>query len=517
MNRFVGKYTDKLQGVLSGFDRIILKGTLRPLCYVAGMMNFLYHRGILLKQFKEFVLQVSKTLLEATQAEAARVGRPNIYLRSSKTDKDLEARRIAEKDGIEEGLICLFRVVEPCMSYEVCPNRERKAIELHKRIRKCLWVYHYWIDREFGFMSARIQSWFPFDIYVCLNGREWCARQLDRAGVSYHREENCFLWVEDLDRAQRLLAAQPRKSWVRALQMVARRLNPAHGRIFRGYPLEYYWTNHQSEWATDLMFRRAEDLAEIYPLLVRGAMNTFCSPQVMRFLGKKPHGNYRGEVISDYCKRKEGVRVKHRMGKNALKMYDKQGRLLRVETTMNDPTPFKVFRPLEGNPQGEKEWRPLVKGIANMGRLAKVAQASNDRYLDALASLDTEVPLARLVDRVCQPVEWGGGMVRALRPWERRDEQLFDAIGLGEYAVNGFRNRDILAQLYPEAQGLEKANRKRYAARVTRKLRMLRAHGIITKVQGTHRYVMTKKGRDIVTAIQQYREVTVSQLQRAIA
>jgi hypothetical protein len=517
MNRFTRKYSDKLQGVLSGFDRILLKGTLRPLSYVRGMMNFLYDREVLLKRFATYVQQVSTQVKEATAAEAMQLGRQIIYLQSGKTDKDMRAHRIAEQEGIREGLICLFRVVEPCVSYDIYRNREAKELELRKRVRKCLWVYHYWIDPQFGFMSARIQTWFPFDIYVCLNGREWCARQLDRAGVSYHREENCFLWVEDLQKAQRLLAAQPQKRWVRALQRVVRRLNPVHGRIFRGYPLEYYWTNYQSELATDLMFRRAEDLAEIYPLLVRGAMSNFCSPQVMRFLGKKPHGNYRGEVISDYCKRKEGVRVKHRMGKNSVKMYDKQGRLLRVETTMNDPTPFKVFRPLEGNPQGEKEWRPLVRGIANMGRLAKVAQASNDRYMDALASLDTDTPIAKLVEGVCQPVEWGGRRVRALRPWEERDEKLFEAISRGEYVVNGFRNRDLVSQLYPEVEGLSKEERKRYAARVTRKLRMLRAHGIIRKVQGTHRYVMTKKGRDIVTAIQQYREVTLAQLQKAIA
>jgi hypothetical protein len=292
MNRFVRQYSTQLQGVLNGFDRIVLKGTLRPLSYVAGMMGFLYYRRILLKDFKSYVVEVSMKLKEATQAEATRLGRQNIYLNSAKTDKDKRAHQIAEKEGITEGLICLFRVLEPCMSYEIYRNRESKQLELRKRIRKCLWVYHYWIDPQFGFMSARIQTWFPFDIYVCLNGREWCARQLDRAGINSQREENCFLWVEDMERAQKLLSAQPRQQWVRVMQTVVKRLDPVHGQIFRGYPLEYYWTNHQSEWATDLMFRRAADLAEIYPLLVRGAMGTFGSPQVMRFLGKKPHGNY---------------------------------------------------------------------------------------------------------------------------------------------------------------------------------------------------------------------------------
>ena len=246
-------------------------------------------------------------------------------------------------------------------------------------------------------------------------------------------------------------------------------------------------------------------------------MECFSSADVMRFLGKKLHGNFAGEVISDFKDRAEGIRVKHRLKKNSLKMYDKHGRVLRVETTVNDPKDFKVLRPLEGDAGGQKEWRPLVRGIANLRRLAKVSQTSNERYLDALASLDTDTPIRNLVERVCQAVDWNGRRVRALRPWSADDQRLLQAISRGEFGVNGFRNRHLLPLLYPEASSLPAEERRRYAARVTRKLRILRAHGIIRKVQGTHRYMLTKGGAEIVMAIVRYQHVTLTQLQKACA
>lgn len=246
-------------------------------------------------------------------------------------------------------------------------------------------------------------------------------------------------------------------------------------------------------------------------------MECFSSADVMRFLGKKLHGNFAGEVISDFKDRAEGIRVKHRLKRNSVKMYDKHGRVLRVETTINDPKDFTVFRPLEGDPGGRKDWRPLVRGIANLRRLAKVSRASNERYLDALGTLNTDTPIASLVDRVCKAVQWNEQRVRALRPWSQEDQQLFGAINRGEFAVNGLRNRDLLPLLFPEASSLPPEQRRRYSARVTRKLRMLRAHGIIRKVTGTHRYLLTKARRQILAAVLQYQHLTLAQLQKNAA
>ena len=236
----------------------------------------------------------------------------------------------------------------------------------------------------------------------------------------------------------------------------------------------------------------------------------------MRFLGKKLHGNFAGEVVSDYRRRREGIRVKHRMAANSIKMYDKHGRSLRVETTINDPSPFKILRTAQGNPDGVPSRRPMRRGISDLASRAHLSQAANERYLEALASLEVQPPLHHLIDPICRPTVWQGRRQRALRPWSPDDRLLLQTISGGEFALNGLRNRDLLAALYPDALGAPQ-DRTRAVARVTRKLRLLRAHGIISKVESSHRYLLTENGRAAVTAILQYRTVTMDQLQQAAA
>ena len=512
MEKFVEQHGRNVKGVLSGFDRLVFRGSLRMLSFTAGMMGFLSKMGVLLKDFGEYVETETQRLKAASVAEAQRLGRPIIYLQSSRTDKEPIARKIAKDEGIEEGLICILRCVEPCMSYEIRRDPKRKKLVLEPRLRKCLHLYHYWIDPVFGFMSARIQTWFPFTIHVCLNGREWLERQMDRKGMRYERRENCFVGIEQSEGAQKLMDKQLRISWPQALNKVSKRLNPAHAKMF-GHSIfgAYYWSVHQSEWATDLMFRSASGLSKIYTALVHGAIAVFSSRDVMRFLGRKTHGSFRGEVVSDYRERPEGIRVRHRVGANSVKMYDKQGSILRVETTINDPKGFKVFRPKEGEPEGPRDWRPMRKGIADLHRRAQVSQQSNERYLDALASLDTHESTRKLVAPMCRAVVWKGHRVRGIRPWSSEDHDLLETISRGEFVVNGMRNRDIVRVLYG-TKHQDPDHRRRAASRVTRKLRMLRAHGIIKKVPRTHRYVVTARGKAAISAALKLQVISLSQL-----
>src|SRR5215471_15918044 len=167
------------------------------------------------------------------------------------------------------GLVAILTSVEPCMGFDIERNRQKKKLDLVCRLRKCLFLYHYWIDDQFGWMSARIQSWLPFSIQVCRNGREWLARMMDRQGIGDHRHDNCFPWIEDVAKAQKLMNRQLNISWPKAMARVRQRLNPAHAPMFGGFPASsYYWTRFQSEWATDVMFEKTSDLAAIYPAIV---------------------------------------------------------------------------------------------------------------------------------------------------------------------------------------------------------------------------------------------------------
>lgn len=516
MNRFIAKHADNITGVLSGFDRLIFRGTIRNLSVVNGVKIMLWKNRVLLKDFGDYAQSLTNQLKEASCRQAKEQGRPVQFLPSSQTSKEDVARGIADRDQVREGLIAVLSCMEPCNSYEIFRNRDAKRLEIVGRPRKGLALYHYFIDPVFGFMHARIHTWLPFGIQVYVNGREWLARAMDQGSLNYRRRDNCFVQLGDAARAQALMTRQLDLSWPAILDRIAHLLNPAHATMFGNYPAEYYWSAAQSEWATDVMFRSNAALARIYPAIVQHGITTFSSPDVMRFLGGRAHGAFKGEIVSDFKDRPEGIRIKHRVGKNSLKLYDKQGSVLRVETTINDPRGFKVFRPKEGNADGPKSWRPMRKGIADLHRRAQTSQASNERYLDALASVNTSTPLGEMVRGICSPTVFRGKRIRALRPWSQEDTRLFLAVTRGEFAVNGFRNRDLQNILY-DGRAESSQEKRRRSARVTRLLRMLRAHGLVKKVTSTHRYVLTSSGSDILHAVLATHRVTLEQLQTATA
>jgi hypothetical protein len=374
VDRFIARHADKIIGVLSGFDRLVLRGTLRPIAFTAGLMSFLWRRQVLLKDFGAYAQRLTEQLKAASLERARREGRPVRYLESSATNKEAVARQIAAEDRIKEGLIVVLECVEPLRSFDIHRNRDSRKLELVPRLRKCKFLYHYLMHPVFGFINARIATWLPFPIQVCLNGREWLAVQMKAAGIRFQRRDNCFVRVNGVGRAQRLLNEQLRLAWPTHLRGIARMLNAAHPRMFAGTGVDYYWSVYQSEWATDVMFEDSATLAALYPSLVMGAITQFSSADVMRFLGGKVHGAFRGEIVSDFKDRPEGVRLKHRVGDNSVKLYDKQGSNLRVETTMNDPAGFKVYRRREADPDGPLAWRPLRRGIADLHRRAQVTR-----------------------------------------------------------------------------------------------------------------------------------------------
>jgi hypothetical protein len=506
VNAFVQKHHSQIIGVLSGFDRLVLRGTVRSVSYVEGMTRFLAVQHILLKDFGDYAEATSARVKQASLAVAERADRPVQYLASPKVRKDELAREIAQRDAVEEGLICVFKTVEPLLGFAIHRNREAHKLELRMEHRKCLYLYHYYKHPVFGFMHIRVQTWFPFQIQVWLNGREWLACILDRHRIPYQRRDNCFPWIANVERAQQLMNEQLMLQWPIALDLLRTQAHPAHDQVFAAWPCDYYWSVYQSEWATDVMFHDRQSLAELYQRLVHHGITRFGCRDVLRFLGKKVpahggiHGGFAGEVTSDLKHRPEGIRLKHHVGRNSVKIYDKHGTVLRTETTINDPSEFKVYRTAEGDEDGTPTWLPMRKGVADLVDRTRVSQAVNDRYLDALASCENATSLGELTADICRPVTWNGRRVRALHPWSPHDLDLLRAVGRAEFVANGFRNADLCQALHgtpPE----DRTTRRRQSAAITRDIRLLRAHGLVQKRPKSHRYMVTPKGHRILSAL----------------
>jgi hypothetical protein len=478
------------------------------------MKHFLWKVGVLFKDFKAYSLRVTEQIREAVTQVAVTAGRPVEYLASSAQNKEEHVREIIARDGLREGLVCVLRCVEPCWSYEIQKDRATRKLRLRGGLRRCLHYYNYFLDPDLGLIHARLQSWFPFTMHVCLNGREWLARQMDAAGIGYVRRDNCFVQIDDLEGAQALMNRQLQTDWPGLMQKLAARVNPAHGEVFRKCPVDYYWSADESEWASDVMFRSQQILDRLYPSLIRHGIETLSCRDVLRFLGRKVPASCRGEVVTDLKVRPEGVRLKHRLNQNSIKMYNKQGSVLRLETTINDARDLKVYRTKEGDESGPQSWRPLRKGVADMHRRAQFSQAANERYAGSLAEVTASTPVGILADEVCRPVVWQGRRSRALNPLAPDDAKLLQAVAHGEFVLSGFRNRDLRPLLYGSTPATP-ADLRRQSGAITRKLRLLRAHGLIKKVQKTHRYELTEQGRTTILTLLAVRHADASKLTNA--
>ena len=227
MNEFVQRHAEVVMGVLSGWDRMLFRGTHRVLATARGMMNYLWKVQVKLKEFADWSAELTGQIRQAREQVMRDASRPLVYVNDASASKEELARSIAGRDGIESGPVCLISCVEPCWSYELYRDRASKELVLQPRRRKCLHLYHYRMDEELGLMHARLQTWLPFNLKVCLNGREWLCRSLARQGVAFERRENCLAWVEDVAAAQRWLDEQLKSDWPKLLDSVASSVSPA--------------------------------------------------------------------------------------------------------------------------------------------------------------------------------------------------------------------------------------------------------------------------------------------------
>jgi hypothetical protein len=195
-------------------------------------------------------------------------------------------------------------------------------------------------------------------------------------------------------------------------------------------------------------------------------LTNFSSPDVMRFLGKRVNldgnvpGTFNGELTNDIKHRPEGARIKYNANKNSVKMYNKQGSVLRVETTINNPKEFKVYRPKQDGEINACELLPLRKGIADITRRAEVSDAVNNRYLDSIAQVQHISLLNEIFRSICQHTFWNGKRVRALRPFSREDAILMDAVSSGDFLINGFTNREIQNEIFSDEEISTSGQRK---------------------------------------------------------
>src|ERR1700740_3266056 len=252
---FINRFGQHVTVFFSGFDRVRFRATLRPLFCANGPEVYLNYCKVLIKNFKSFAQDLSDRLKKLAYEKFEQLGRGNIYLPSSELSKERLVEGLVAKEQIEEGPIVFLSCVESCLTFRVRGDRQTKGLPLVMESGKCTHLYHYYQHPEVGLMHIRVQSWFPFSVDVCLNGREWLARQMDCAGIGYEKRDNCFVAIRDHTSAQELCLQQLRTDWAARLDELLNLAHPLHAELGKPIGQRYYWTATQTEFATDLCFK----------------------------------------------------------------------------------------------------------------------------------------------------------------------------------------------------------------------------------------------------------------------
>jgi len=495
-NAFLVKFASSIIAVLGCHDRVIFKGHL-PFSDEAHLNCFIDHTlRIKRKDFLAFVEEKAEILVTHAKDLAAQEGAPYFYLQGHARKEDLVQQQIRER-RLSEGLVCVLCCQENGRTVKLRYGEGRPRLVFTKRPHRVL--YFYYLDPQFGLRHVRIQTWFPFTTQVYLNGHDWLARQLHDTGLGFVQHDNAFTQLDDPAQAQSLADRFPRLPWVQILDRWARQVNPLLDEAWLQGP-GYYWIIDQAEYSTDVLFQDRPALSELYPKLLDHACLHFSAQDILTFLGRRLHPRFDGEVLTD-CKKDRwpGARIKHRVKNNWLKMYDKFGQVLRIETVINNPREFKVRRRVERQGRRQMAWCPMNKGVANFYHYHAVARAANERYLNALAVVDRPPATVKILDQVNKPARLGPRRRRGLNLLRVEEQKLFRAVLRGEHHLNGFRNRDLQAVLFPTpVQGV--AEQRRRTAHVSRLLHLLRAHKLIAKIPRAHRYRVTTKGVALMSA-----------------
>jgi hypothetical protein len=485
MQLLTERYRDKIRGVLSCFDRVVLNGTIPEICHQDALALYLNIRKI---RFVDYTTNWAQPLRDEIRQNAQRLARDNAveieYIRRQRDfRKEQRIKEIVAQRGNHPGLVHIFSAMESCPSFRAYYSKRKKRTTFRYTEAKCIHFYFYFIDDELGLCYLRVPTWVPFRLQFYFNAHNYLAAQLTKRAMDFQLLDNAFVHIDDFATAQKLADALPVSKLHRRLNRFARLYCP----VIRHFRSGYHWSIREIEYATDIVFKRRDDLHELYESLTRTVVHSAKAEHISTFLGRKLTGNYQGEIGNDLNTRIQGTRIRHQMGPSIIKMYDKFAQILRIETTTTNVTFFKHHRRVEHRDGSwEMKLAPVRKTIYSLPALRVLMGSANQRYLQFISTLDAPTSGGRNLDKISRPVSDGQRTYRGFNLFHGDDLELFHTLLRGEFNISGFTNRRLRPFLGKTGRQLSLI------------LKRLRVHGLIKKIRGTYKYYLTRLGRRVI-------------------
>ena len=479
------RYRERLAGVLGCYDRIVITGTLPGACYATGMTRFLYASGVRIFDYPQFAAPLRDRVRERAAALAAAAGIKIEHIAKSHIRKEDVVAKVLAARGEHPGLVHVISAMEACNAYAPWHDKQTHKTFLRPDTGKCLHYYFYFMDDELGLIYLRVPTWCPFRLQFYCNGHGWLARKLAAAGIGFVLADNAFVRIDDWERAQALADAFSPDDLHRILDRYAEQCCP----VLDVFGQSYHWSVMQVEYATDLVFRSQATLRPLYEQLSRQSVLSVKAEQAATFLGRKITPRLAQEIGSRFATRIEGTCIKHRFGKSSVKMYDKFGIVLRLETTSNDVSSFKHHRKVEHKDgHTTRQLAAVKKTIYSLIDLRDILAGCNRRYLEFLSALDDHSAGERDLVKLTRSKRHGQRTIKGLNFFERTEQALLRTLQRPEFNIRGLRRADVKPFVPLSDSAL------------SRQLHRLRALGLIKRVSRSYRYYLTRRGRAAIAA-----------------
>ncbi|MBP7948755.1 MAG: hypothetical protein KA004_03800 [Verrucomicrobiales bacterium] len=482
------RYANQVEGTLSCLDRVVITGTLVEVAHADAVTARLAHEGILCFDIKEFADPLRRQICERAKSLATDAGLEVEFIRRKNFRKDERVAAILEKRGRHPGLVHVFSAMENCTAFEPWHDRQGGRASVRATSGKCLHFYFYFMHARLGLIDVRVQTWLPCRIQIYFNGHNALALRLGKAGIGYTMEDNAFVQCDDWAGAQQLADDFDLSALHCDLDTLAAQCVP----FLHQFPAGYHWSLMQVKYATDLVWKSREALAPVYAEISRQAILTVKAPDVAKFLGRPLPKTPDTQVGSDFSTRVEGTRIKHFFGPASLKLYDKRGRVLRIECTANDVTFFKHHRKVEHcDGTVTSQLTPLKQSIDSLGDLRGLLGAANTRYLQFLSDLEDRSEGPRRLDKITTPISDGNKRrSRGFNLFCACDLEALLAVFRGEHLISGMTNKRLRPLLPGWSSG-----------KISRLLKPLRLHEVLKKIGKTYKYSITGTGRRLLLAL----------------
>lgn len=479
---FLEKYKDNILGVVSCFDRIIISGTMPGWRYPGAMKFFLLKHKIKFVDYTKFAKSVRDKINAQMETLSAKTRVPIIYIRSPRlVNKENTVKKIISEKNLKQGIVAIFSIMESCDGYQTTWNKITHTGDVRARSSKCLHYYLYFLDKYLGLCFIRIPTWLPCKVQLYFNGHNLLAYKLRKNRIMYILQDNVFTYLSDFQKAQKLSDKISAGNLHSGLKAFMRRYLP----VFAEYRQWPEWTFTQAEYATDIVFKDKHRMKHLYDELILRCIHLVKPGNIATFFNRSLAAHYEQEVTTHYNKMIHGTRVKHAIGANSVKMYDKAPGVLRIETTVNNIKAFRIYRMVKTR-QRTITWKKaeMKKSIYSIHPLRKECTAVNSRYLDFLASFDDTSAGRMNLEQLSNPLKDNGRSVKGINFFDKQEQDVLIAVHCGSNALNGIRNKTLRENLGDNYS----------SAKVSRILTRLRKHNLIEKVPNTHCYHLTKLG-----------------------